>query len=208
MIAGLDPAAVAAFLGAGIALNLAPGADVMFATASGLSGGPRAGIAAAAGVSLGALTHAGLAALGLSALLAASPLAFDVLRGAGAAYLVYLAVRAWRARPEPVGAEGATRLARALSRGFLTNVLNPKTALFIFALLPQFTAPERGAAWVQILVLGALFATTGFVITGAYGWAAGWFGTKLTRHARLLSRISAAVYVALAARLVVATARG
>lgn len=203
---GLDPASVAAFLGAGVLLNLTPGADVMFATASGLSGGKRNGAAAALGVSFGALVHTVLAALGLSALLMASPLAYDAVRWAGAAYLLFLAVKAWRAGP-PEARRGAAQLRRAVGRGFLTNVLNPKTALFIFALLPQFTAPDAGTVWAQILVLGGLFAVTGFFITAGYGVAAGALGRRLIRHAKLMNRISAGVYLLLALRLVTHSAR-
>ncbi|MBV7380288.1 LysE family translocator [Maritimibacter dapengensis] len=207
MILGLDPAAVLAFVGAGLLLNLTPGPDVMFATASGLSGGPRVGAAAALGVALGGLLHTLLAAVGLSALLTTFPVAYDLVRWAGAGYLVYLAIRAWRA-PPPDRGRGATELSRAIGRGFLTNALNPKVALFILALLPQFTAPEAGAVWAQILILGTLFATTGFFVTAAYGVAAGQLGAQLARHARLLNRIGAVVYIGLAARLAVQGARG
>ncbi len=207
MILGLDPAVILAFLGAGIVLNLTPGADVMFATASGLSGGARAGAAAALGVSLGALMHTGLAAIGLSALLLTFPVAYEVIRWAGAAYLLFLAFKAWRA-PPPEAGKAAPGLAHAVGRGFMTNALNPKVALFILALLPQFTAPETGPVWAQILFLGAVFSCTGFVITAGYGMAAGQLGRRLARHARLLNRVSAMVYVALAFRLVTTSTRG
>ena len=203
MILGLDPATVLAFLGAGGVLNLTPGADVMFATASGVSGGPRVGAAAAFGVTLGAFWHTVLAAAGLSALLAAFPLAYDAVRYAGAAYLLFLAWKSWRAGAVAQG-DGVQKLGRAVWRGFLTNALNPKVALFILALLPQFTTPEAGPLWVQILVLGAIFAGTGFFITAGYGVTAGLVGAKLVRHARLLNRVGAVVYAALALRLVLA----
>lgn len=207
MILGLDLSVILAFLGAGILLNLTPGADVMFATASGLSGGPRAGAAAALGVSLGALLHTALAAVGLSALLLAFPLAYDAIRWVGAGYLVFLAFKAWRA-PAPSRSIGTTDLSRAIGRGFLTNALNPKVALFILALLPQFTAPDAGPVWAQILFLGGLFAFTGFFITAGYGVAAGQLGARLTRHAKLLNRISSLVYLAIALRLVTQSAKG
>ncbi|MEC7762765.1 MAG: LysE family translocator [Pseudomonadota bacterium] len=201
MILGLDPSAVLAFVGAGVLLNLTPGADVMFATASGVSGGPRVGAAAALGVALGALWHALLAAAGLSALLAAFPPAYDAVRYAGAAYLIFLAWKTWRAGPAVAG-DGAQGLWRAIRRGFMTNALNPKVALFILALLPQFTSPSTGPIWAQILALGLVFAVTGFFITAGYGIAAGLVGARLTRHARLLNRVSAMVYALLALRLV------
>ncbi|MZR15132.1 LysE family transporter [Maritimibacter sp. DP07] len=201
MILGLDPSVVLAFVGAGIVLNLTPGADVMFASASGLSGGPRAGAAAALGVALGALMHTVLAAAGLSALIAASPVLFELVRWAGAGYLLFLAWKAWRAGAVPAQG-GETRLIGAIRRGFLTNALNPKVALFILALLPQFTAPGAGPLWAQILALGAIFSVTGFVITAGYGMAAGLLGARLNRHARALNRVSAVVYGGLALRLV------
>lgn len=201
MILGLDPSVVLAFVGAGIVLNLTPGADVMFASASGLSGGPRAGAAAALGVALGALMHTVLAAAGLSALIAASPVLFELVRWAGAGYLLFLAWKAWRAGAVPAQG-GETRLIGAIRRGFLTNALNPKVALFILALLPQFTAPEAGPLWAQILALGAIFSVTGFFITAGYGMAAGLLGARLNRHARALNRVSAVVYGGLALRLV------
>lgn len=201
MILGLDPVTLASFVGAGVLLNLTPGADVMFASASGIAGGPRTGVAAALGISLGSLMHTGLAALGLSALLLAVPPAYDAVRYLGAGYLVFLAVKAWRAGAAPRVA-GAPSLARAVRRGFVTNALNPKVALFILALLPQFTNPGTGPLWAQILFLGAVFATTGFLITAAYGAAAGFAGHALGRAMGALNKLAALVFAALAVRLV------
>ncbi|MEJ2002478.1 MAG: LysE family transporter [Maritimibacter sp.] len=193
MIAGLEPGAIAGFLGAGLLLNLTPGADVMFASASGLAGGPRAGVAAAFGVALGGLMHARLAAAGLAALLAAAPTLFTALRYLGAAYLLLLAVKAWQAGPaEP--RTGASKLTQAIRRGFLTNAL--------LAFLPQFTSPATGPVWLQILVLGALFSTTGFFVTAGYGALAGLAGEALTRAGGWLNRLAALVFGLLALRLV------
>ena len=200
MIAGLDPATVVSFLGAGILLNLTPGADVMFASASGLAGGPRSGIAAALGVALGGVFHTCLAAAGLAALLAASPLAFEALRYLGAAYLLYLAVQAWRAGVARARSGPAGR-GRALRRGFVTNVLNPKVSLFVLAFLPQFTSPEAGPVWLQILALGLLFSATGFVVTAGYGVLAGVAGRAPGRGAGWLNKLAALVFCGLAARL-------
>lgn len=198
----MDPATIAAFAGAGILLNLTPGSDVMFASASGLSGGPRAGIAAAAGISLGGLVHTALAAFGLAALIAASPAAYEAIRWLGAAYLLFLAVRTWRAPPDTGHGTGANSLHIAFRRGFLTNMLNPKVALFILALLPQFTTPGAGPIWHQILILGTIFAVTGFVITSGYGATAGLLRAVLIRASKTLNRITALVFGALAIRLV------
>lgn len=201
ILLGLDGVTLASFLGAGVLLNLTPGADVMFASASGIAGGPRAGVAAAFGVALGGLMHTALAAAGLAVILQAHPLAYDVVRYAGAAYLAYLAVKSWRARPADA-AKGAARLGRAIRRGFVTNALNPKVALFVLALLPQFTNPETGPVWAQILVLGGLFSFTGFFITAGYGVAAGLAGKALGRATGWLNKVAAIVFGALALRLV------
>ncbi|WP_281840615.1 LysE family translocator [Sinisalibacter aestuarii] len=200
MLLGLDWLTVASFLGAGVLLNLTPGADVMFASASGMSGGPRVGVAAAFGVALGGLMHSVLAAAGLAVILQANPLAYDVVRYAGAAYLLFLAVKSWRAGP-PDEAQGVARLGRAIRRGFVTNALNPKVALFVLAFLPQFTRPEAGPVWAQILLLGGLFSTTGFFITAGYGVLAGVAGQALGRAAGWLDRVAAIVFGALALRL-------
>lgn len=201
MIFGMDPVTVASFVGAGVLLNLTPGADVMFASASGMAGGWRAGVAAAFGVSLGGLFHTGLAAAGLSALLLAYPAAFEAVRWLGAGYLLFLAVKSWRAAPAGEVA-GATRLSRAVRRGFVTNALNPKVALFVLALLPQFTDPEIGPIWRQILVLGGLFSATGFLITGAYGAAAGLLGHVLKGAEGAMNKVASVVYGLLAVKLV------
>jgi threonine/homoserine/homoserine lactone efflux protein len=201
VIAGLDPVSVATFLGAGLLLNLTPGSDVMFASASGLAGGPRAGVAAAFGVALGGLLHTALAAAGLTALLAASPVAFEALRWLGAGYLLFLAVKYWRAGP--VGdVPGAAALSRAVRRGFVTNALNPKVALFVLAFLPQFTIPESGPVWQQILVLGLMFSLTGFFVTAGYGALAGIAGKVLGRATGWMGKVAAAVFALLALRLV------
>lgn len=201
MILGLDPLTIASFVGAGVVLNLTPGVDVMFASASGIAGGPRAGIAAAAGISLGALVFTGIAAAGLAVLLQANPAAFDVVRYLGAAYLLFLAVKSWRAGPAE-RMTGAPQLSRAFPRGILNTLLNPKVALFIFAFLPQFTVPDAGPVWAQILFLGALFSVTGFAITASYGVAAGLAGQALGRRSGWLGKLAAGVFAALALRLV------
>jgi threonine/homoserine/homoserine lactone efflux protein len=157
------------FATAGILLNLTPGSDVMFATASGMVGGPRAGMAAGAGVGLGGFWHVGLAALGV----------------AGPAQAT----------------TGTARLARAFWRGFLTNALNPKVALFVLAFLPQFTDPARGPVWQQILILGAVFTATGMVITSGYGALAGVAGQTLAARMGVMNKLAAGVFALLALRM-------
>ena len=189
------------FLGAGIVLNLTPGADVMFATASGLGGGPRVGAAAGLGVGLGGFFHVTLATLGLSALIATLPALLTGLRWAGAAYLLWLAQASWRAGPAAPGA-GARTAAAAIRRGFVTNALNPKVALFILAFLPQFADPGRGPVWQQILILGALFTLTGSCVTAGYGALAGILRARLSARLAVLNRVAAGMLAWLAVRFV------
>lgn len=198
----MNPATVTTFLMAGIVLNLTPGADVAFASACGVSGGWRAGVAAAVGISSGSVLHILLAAVGLSAAVLAVPYAYDIIRYLGAAYLAYLAWRSWNATGPEHQPDGASQMAHAIRRGFVTNVMNPKVALFIMALLPQFTDPAIGPVWHQIVALGAIFITTGLIITSAYGAAAGVFGAALGRARGGLSKLSALVFGALAVKIV------
>lgn len=202
VLLAMDPVTVLAFVGAGVLLNLTPGADVAFATATALGSGARAGVAAALGISLGSLVHVGLAAFGVAAALAAWPLGFDLIRWAGAAYLLVLAVQTWRSADLPEATARPRSLTRAMTRGFVTNVLNPKVALFILAFLPQFADPAIGPVYLQMLTLGALFATTGFFITTGYALAAGAFGTLLRRRLSGIRKLTSIVFAGLAVRLV------
>lgn len=189
-----------AFTSAGLLLNLTPGSDVMFATASGIAGGPRAGIAAGAGVGLGGVWHIGLAALGVAALLAAHPAAMTGLRWFGAAYLLYLAYTSWTAGPTEATA-GTKSLPRAFWQGFITNALNPKVALFVLAFLPQFTDPARGPVWQQIVALGAIFTLTGTLVTASYGALAGFAGAALSARMGIMNKLAAGVFGLLALRM-------
>lgn len=201
LMLAFPPERILAFVLAGLLLNLTPGADVMFATASGLAGGPRAGAVAGLGVGLGGLWHAGLAAGGVSALLAAHPAALDLLSWAGAGYLLWLAWGAWHA-PLRVGGEPvARRGGQVLWRGFVVNAFNPKVALFVLAFLPQFVDPALGPVWRQILLLGALFSLTGTVVTAGYGVLAGALGVRLAGRMGVMNRVAAALYLLLALRL-------
>jgi threonine/homoserine/homoserine lactone efflux protein len=158
-----DPQALLLFVIAGLVLNLTPGPDLLYITARSLGQGWRAGAASSFGIAAGCLVHTAAAALGISVLLAASPLAYDVLRLAGAAYLIWLGVQALRRRAPTaaVAALPADSLRRVFWQGFATNVLNPKVALFFLAFLPQFADPARGAFALQVLVLGLVFIANG-----------------------------------------------
>ena len=198
----LDPVTLATFMAASVALYLTPGADMMFISASGAAGGPRTGIAAGLGVSIGSLFHTVLAVAGVAALIAASPVAFDVLRYAGAAYLVYLAIVTWRAGPPEPGT-GTSDSWRAFRRGALTNILNPKVSVFVLAFLPQFVDPAAGPVWVQIAILGTIFSVASIPFNCAYGALAAAFSSPLRRAGRFLNRISSIVFGGLAAKLVI-----
>ena len=190
----------ATFLVGGLIVNFAPGADMVLATACGIQGGPRAGAAAGLGAGTGVLWHVGLAAAGVSALVAAHPAALDALRWIGAAYLLWLAWKAWHARPDGPG-KGTASLWRAWRKGLLTNMLNPKPVLFVLAFLPQFMVAAGPAAWQQILALGLVFACTGTLVTMGYGIAAGLAGQVLARRMGVVNRLAAVLFGGLAVRL-------
>ncbi len=197
----MDPATIAAFMLASVVLNLTPGADVMFASACGLSGGWRSGAAAALGVALGGGVHVALATVGISAAVLSVPHAYDAIRWAGAGYLLWLAWGAWQSPPAALQT-GQRNLGAAVRKGFVTNLLNPKVAVFIIAFLPQFVSPDVGPIWHQTLGLGLMFITSGLIITGGYGALAGVFSTALGPVQGVMGKVSAVVFGGLAARIV------
>ena len=203
----IDPLTLATFLAASVALYLTPGADMMFISASGAAGGRRTGIMAGLGVSIGSLSHTVFAVLGVAALIQTSPLAFDVLRYAGAAYLIYLAIQVWRA-PPPEPGRGATDGWRAFRRGALTNLLNPKVSVFVLAFLPQFADPANGPVWLQVAILGTIFSLASIPFNCSYGALASVFAHPLRRAGRLMNRISSLVFGGLAAKLIFDTQGG
>ena len=203
----IEPLTLATFLAASVALYLTPGADMMFISASGATGGRRAGIMAGLGVSIGSLSHTVFAVLGVAALIRTSPVAFDVLRYAGAAYLIYLAWQVWRA-PPPEPGEGATDGWRAFRRGALTNLLNPKVSVFVLAFLPQFADPASGPVWMQIAVLGTIFSLASIPFNCCYGALASAFAHPLRQAGRLMNRLSSIVFGGLAAKLIFDTQGG
>jgi threonine/homoserine/homoserine lactone efflux protein len=193
------------FLLGALVVNFAPGADMVFATACGIVGGPRVGAAAGFGAGTGVLVHIALAALGLSALIAAHPQALLVIRWVGAGYLIWLAWQSWRAGTTVGKGRGTPSGWQAYRRGVLSNVLNPKPVLFMLAFLPQFLAPASDAAaapvWQQIMALGGLFAVTGTLVTVGYGVLAGYAGRILAARMGVLNKVSAVLFGALALRL-------
>jgi threonine/homoserine/homoserine lactone efflux protein len=201
-LAAMEWVTIATFMGAAVILYLTPGADMLFTLASGISGGPRAGMAAAAGISMGVLVHVILAAMGVAVLLLAYPAAYSAIKYVGAAYLAYLAVQSWRAGDDLGAATGNQNIWRAFRRGFLTNILNPKVALFVMAFLPQFTSTDVGPIWQQIIWLGLFLATGGVIVDGAYGVFAGVMADRLKTFSNKMNKIAAVVFGGLAAKLV------
>jgi threonine/homoserine/homoserine lactone efflux protein len=186
-------------------LILLPGPDMLFALATGIKSGPRAGFLAAVGASAGEVVHITAAALGLAALFRAAPLLFDGMRFAGAAYLVYLGIQTLRRCNETSIADvgrGAAGARRALWRGMLTNLLNPKMALFTIAFLPQFVDTTRDVA-LQFVVLGVCFVALEILVDGTVGILAGRFRQLLARRraAKSLHLVSGTVFVGLGAKV-------
>lgn len=200
---GFDPAVLSAFIAAGLLLNVTPGADFLFISASGISGGSRIGMAAALGVNVGVTLHVLLAAAGVSVILLTYPASYIAIKYLGATYLIYLAIQAWRNTGEIGTGHAAPSVGTAIKRGFLTNILNPKTMLFIFAFIPQFTDPAIGSVWMQILILGAIFQFFGVIFALLLGFAAGLFANALRARVKILNKISAIMFGGIAAKLVI-----
>lgn len=184
------PSTFGVFAVAALALLAVPGPSVLYIVTQSIRDGRRAGLVSMLGIQTGALVHVTAAALGLSALLVSSAAAFDAVRFAGAAYLVYLGVRRLLGHDEPDLSDSRERmgLRRLYTQGIVVNVLNPKTALFFLALLPQFVDPARGPIVVQVLVLGLVFIALALVSDGTWAVFAGTFGERL-RYSRAFTRV-------------------
>lgn len=186
-------------------LIVVPGPNLIYIITRGIDQGRRAAVVSALGVETGMLVHVGAAVLGLSALLASSDLLFNVVRYAGAAYLVWLGVASIRSRPadltDPAGGR-TLGLARLFAQGVVINVLNPKVGLFFLAFLPQFLDPSRGNTSVQILVLGGVFFIIATISDLLYAMASGAIGSWLRERssvARMRGKFSGVVYIGLGA---------
>jgi threonine/homoserine/homoserine lactone efflux protein len=182
-----DAPLLIAFAIAALAVILSPGPDTLYVLSRSVGEGRLSGIVASLGISAGLCVHIGAAALGLSQLFEYAPVAFDILRWTGVAYLLYLAWRAFTGETTPLNVSAGTerkRLRRAFSEAALTNLLNPKIIVFFIAFLPQFASPERGQVALQIAVLGMMFIVTGFIWLGGLALAFGYFGDWLKRSVR------------------------
>jgi threonine/homoserine/homoserine lactone efflux protein len=196
------------FMAAGLALNLTPGPDMLYVAARGAGEGRSAGIASALGIGAGTLVHIALVAVGLAAVLAAVPIAYLAIRLGGAAYLIYLGVRALVARRAGEAAPLAPASISAIFRqGVITNVLNPKVALFFLAFLPQFVDASRGNPAMQVVALGLLFDTTGTLVNLAVAIGSSRAAARLRAPSVWLQRATGGIFVALGVKLAFAARR-
>ncbi len=190
------------YLLAAFIVVLMPGTGVVYTVATGLTRGPAMSVAATFGCTLGILPSIAAAVLGLSALLHTSAVAFNALKYAGAAYLLYLAWKTWReSGPLNMSAGGGAKRSGAVRvavTGFLINVLNPKLSVFFLAFLPQFVDPTASAPMPQMLTLSAVFMAMTFVVFLGYGLGAARIGAKILASARIMSWIRRTVAVAFA----------
>lgn len=195
------------FVLASLALTLVPGPAVLYIVARSVEGGRPAGLVSVLGIGAGGFVHVTFAALGLSAILASSATAFAAVKWLGVAYLIYLGIGRFLARDEETAAVTVNRepLTRVFSQGVIVNVLNPKTALFFLAFLPQFVDPSRGAVPAQIALLGITFVALALCTDALYallsGTAADWLRRKSEspRFRRAGRYFSGSVYLALGA---------
>src|SRR5215210_3131230 len=203
-----DVSTFALFVAAALALLLVPGPAVIYVVARSVEGGRLTGFVSVLGVELGTLLHGVFAAAGLSAIVVSSAAAFSVMKWLGAAYLVWLGLGHLLGRDggdeeEVPLSGGEAKRFRVFSQSVLVQILNPKVALFFLAFLPQFVDPSRGAAWTQVVVLGATLATLGLFTDGLYallcGTAGGWIRTKGLGLRRAGSYVTGGIYIALGA---------
>ncbi len=207
-----DSTQLLVFIAAGWLLNLTPGPDVLYIVSSALRSGVRAGLVAALGIVSGCFVHVFAAALGVGALLATSATAFAVLKWAGAAYLVWMGIKLLLARgggssivPDRVSNEEVSvDLWRVYRQGFLTNVLNPKVALFFLAFVPQFIAPGTDDKVTAFLLLGLLFNLNSLPINFGYAWLAGWASRRVGAVQRVMhwmDRAAGAMFIGFGLKL-------
>jgi len=210
-----DASALALFTVAAITLLVIPGPSVLYIVTRSVDQGRAAGLASVGGIHVGTLVHVAAAALGLSALLVSSATAYNAVRWLGAAYLVWLGVRRLLAHDEPSGSAknphtSRLGLGRVFAQGVVVNVLNPKTALFFFAFLPQFVDVTRGSVRLQVVVFGVAFVLLGLVSDGAYALlastGAGWLRRR-PRVAKASRVVSGGVLISLGVTTALAGSR-
>ncbi len=205
----LTAAQLLAFLVAAVLITATPGPDNLMVLGVGVSKGRRQGIAFGLGCALGCLSHTLLAVVGVSALIAASPVAFTALKWLGGGYLIWLGIQALRstggARVQSADAAPAQSLRSLFLKGMFANAVNPKVVLFFLSFLPQFVVPAQGQVALQLGLLGLAFTAQAAVLFGLLGYFAGSIGAWLGRRPRgglWLDRIAGAVFVGLGVKMV------
>ena len=183
-----DPGTLAVYAAAAVVLLVIPGPAVLYIVAQSIAHGRTAGLVSMLGIQAGGLVHVAAAALGLSALLLQSATAFNIVKFAGAGYLIFLGLRKLlsRRRFETTGERPPRRLDKLFAQGIAVNVLNPKTALFFFAFLPQFVDVDKGSVGLQIAILGVFFILIAVVSDGMYALAAGTASNWLRENPRFV----------------------
>ena len=203
----LSPEQFFAFLLAALLITASPGPDNLMVLGMGISKGRRQGMAFGLGCALGCLSHTVLAVAGVSALIAASPLAFTALKVCGGLYLVWLGVQALRSRGGTqvrAVSDSEPSLMRLFLKGVFANAINPKVVLFFLSFLPQFVVAEHGQVGLQIALLGLTFTAQAALLFGLLGYFSGAIGQWIQRQPRVglwLDRVAGAVFVALGLRL-------
>ncbi len=180
------------FVSASLVLIFTPGPDIIYVMTRGMAQGKKAALAAAAGFGLGNLVHTLFAVLGLSALLMSSATAFQLVKYAGAAYLIYLGIKLFRSNAG-VSVDGKVEAMKYMTifrQSIIANVLNPKVAVFFLAFFPQFIDQEHGNPQVQMIVLGCIFVILAWVGFSAVGLCSGWIGEFFRKHPKVEHRIN------------------
>jgi threonine/homoserine/homoserine lactone efflux protein len=213
----ITPEQFIGFLSAALLITISPGPDNLMVLSVGMSRGRRQGMAFGLGCALGCLSHTVLAALGVSALIKASPLAFGGLKLVGGAYLIWLGIGALRsrggARVDRAGAAGGTaagvpdeNLGKLFAKGLFASAINPKVVLFFLSFLPQFVVAARGDVSWQTAQLGLLFTAQGVLVFGLLGYFSGTVGAWINRHpgaGMWMDRVAGTIFVGLGLRLIV-----
>lgn len=202
----IDPTTLIAYVLIVLGFVFIPGPATLLTIARATTSGTKAGIATGAGITVGDIIHTTMAVIGISAIIAASATLFTIIKYLGAGYLIYLGLKAIfeRAPSNPSAGYTPVTPAEAFRQGVVAEVLNPKTALFFLAFLPQFVDPASGYVFVQLTVLGVIFALMGFISTLTFALAAGRLGSYLRRNPAVLrwqGKVAGGIYCALGARL-------
>ena len=194
-----------AFIGSSIIITLAPGPDIIFSITQGITYGKKAGVTTALGLAAGNIVHTLLAIFGVAVIFKTNAYAFNILKYFGMAYLVYLSVKSFVHRNEPLNVKaGGKKEKNMFLRGFIMNVVNPKVALFFIAFFPQFVDPKFGSVTMQMLILGAFFILQVIFVFGTLSYYAGIVGAVLNQRPRVAKYINisaSVIFIALAIKL-------